>query len=255
VSEEQQTQEYTPVPVEDQAREMGWKPLDDYQGDRSKWVNAEIFVARKPLFEKIEADKRAHKRETDELRTAVRELAEHNKRVEDAAYKRAIAELKAQKKDAMAEGDTIRALEITDKIEEVHANRPAPVQQTAPQPSGPPPEVFQQWTKRNDWYEKDPALREEADTIGFALAARGINDPETVLKEVESKIKKMYPEKFERVVAPNGGESPRGGQTRSTGSFTLSPDEERIMNRFIKTSGGTLTREAYIADLKKIKGL
>jgi hypothetical protein len=254
VSEEQQTQEYTPVPVEDQAREMGWKPLDDYQGDRSKWVNAEIFVARAPLFEKIEADKRAHKRETDELRTAVRDLAEHNKTVAESAYRRAINDLKLQKKEALAEGDTIKALEIADKITEFQENKPVPVVQNVPQPQGPPPEIFQRWTKENDWYEKDSSLREEADTLGFALAAKGLQ-PEEILNQVKDKIKRMYPEKFERVKAPDGGEAPRGGQTRTNGSFTLSADEERIMNRFIKTSGGTLTREAYIKDLKAIKGL
>jgi hypothetical protein len=37
-------------------------------------------------------------------------------------------------------------------------------------------------------------------------------------------------------------------------SFTLSDDERRVMQRFIKTVPG-MTEEKYVADLKKIKGV
>lgn len=41
--------------VENTAREQGWKPLEEFDGDKSKWVSAETFVAKGELIYKIES--------------------------------------------------------------------------------------------------------------------------------------------------------------------------------------------------------
>ena len=34
--------------VEDEAKDMGWRPQEEFSGDESKWIEAREFVERKP---------------------------------------------------------------------------------------------------------------------------------------------------------------------------------------------------------------
>jgi len=42
-------------PYESEAREQGWKPQDEYEGDPNKWRPAKEFVERGELFGKIDS--------------------------------------------------------------------------------------------------------------------------------------------------------------------------------------------------------
>ena len=251
-SQESQEVEATQVKApstEEQARAMGWKPLEEYSGDPSKWVEANVFVARAPLFEKIEQDKRKYQKQLDELNQTVKQLAEHNKKTEEAAYKRALAELKAQQKAAIADGDTEKAFDLQEQLDELKENRPKPVVQPVQQ-QGVDPD-FVQWVSDNSWYEKDGDLRQAADRLGMLLATQGV-PKEEIFKEVAETIKLRFPDKFKTVKAPPVTESPRGGKSTGKDTFKMTPDEERIMEKFV--SKGVITREKYIADLKAQRG-
>ena len=41
-------------PVEQKALEMGWRPKEEWTGEEGDFISAETFVARKPLFDRIE---------------------------------------------------------------------------------------------------------------------------------------------------------------------------------------------------------
>lgn len=235
--------------TEEQARKMGWKPLEEFEGDPDKWVEANVFVARAPLFEKIEQDKKMYRKQLEELNRTVKELAEHNKKTEEAAYKRALAELKAQQKAAIAEGETERAFDIQEQIDELKESKPKAPE--VPAQTGPDPE-FVEWVANNAWYQTDAELREEADALGMAEAMKG-TPKSKIFEKVEEKIKKMYPEKFKTVKAPPATESPQqGGKGSRKDDFRMTPAEERLMEKFI--SKGIITREKYIADLKAQRG-
>ena len=67
--------------VEAKAREMGWNP--DKEGvDPGKWIGAEEYVARAPLFEK----NRKLSRKVKELESSVKELKVHYSKIENIAY-------------------------------------------------------------------------------------------------------------------------------------------------------------------------
>ena len=53
---ETNTPESTPQvdSYEDEARNQGWKPKDEYEGDPTKWRPAKDFVERGELFGKID---------------------------------------------------------------------------------------------------------------------------------------------------------------------------------------------------------
>ena len=97
-----------------------------------------------------------------------------------------------------------------------------------------------------------------ADQLGTAYAQQNPGMPfDKVLKEVESRVKKAYSEKFvnpRKQDAPDveaGGKAPRSARTSA--GIDLSEDEQRAMRRFVKA--GAMTEEQYIAEVKAMRGI
>ena len=73
-------------PIEEAARAAGWLPKEEYEGDPAKWVSAEVFNARTPLFEKIEQLTRQIKN----LDANNKAVVEHYNKVAKTEYERAL---------------------------------------------------------------------------------------------------------------------------------------------------------------------
>jgi hypothetical protein len=86
---ETQAPQYTEI--EQQAIEQGWRPKDEYAGEPGKWVSADIFVARAPLFEHISSQKK----ELSELRRALKEVVNTQGEIRKQEFANALAQLKA----------------------------------------------------------------------------------------------------------------------------------------------------------------
>ncbi len=192
-AQEEPTQEQPELTVEDKAREMGWSPKEDFEGDESKWVSAETFVARKPLFDKIESQSKYIKsveKSTRQTQEALQALAEHHKKVALVAFKKELGDLKTQRRAALAEGDTLAADDIQEKIDNLKPESvpdvPAPTSNTRP------PEI-QEWVDANPWYDNDEDARALADAIGQTAYKKGVPAPE-VLKLMRDKVAKAFPE-------------------------------------------------------------
>lgn len=246
-----------PDAAEIEARASGWVPKDEFHGEAHKWVDAGEFVRRAPLFQKIDLQTR----ELKELKRGLDALKQHHAQVRETEYKRALDDLKAAKKDAFIEGDADLIVEIDDKLEAVKDAQRKFVQEQAVEaarataPENVHPE-FAAWTKRNAWYETSKPMKAFADALGIELRAGGMS-PTDVLKQVEIQVKEEFPNKFRN---PNRdkpgaveGASKGGGKSGSgVNEASLSDDERRIMNTFVRT--GVMTKEQYIAELKKVKG-
>ncbi len=241
----------TTTSIEDVAREQGWRPKEEYDGDPAKWVSAETFVAKGELIEKIEAlgKELKNQRKTNSM------LMEHHKKVQESEFKRAVEYLKAQKKEAYERGDVDKIIELDDQITEVRATQKLQATQVAQEQTDEPHPDFVAWSNNNKWYKNDSELREEADVLGLAYAQRNKDKtPTQVLEYVEKQIKKMYPEKFtnpnrSKPSAVEGSGTPSGSKTED---YPLTEEERRVMNTFIRSN--IMTKEEYIRDLKKIKG-
>lgn len=240
MSEEQTPETPEVSPVEQEAISLGWQPKDQFESDPKnegkKWRSAEDFLDRKPLFDKIDQQGR----ELKDVKKALQHLANQNKMVEELAYKKAIEELKAQKKQALEEGEHALVVEIDDRIADLKTAAVTPPPQ--PQSAQPHPE-FQRWVDRNEWYVKDTKLRNIADGIGLSLAREG-KAPQEIMQEVEQQIKNLYPDRFGmKRVPPN----PEGtGSRKSSGGNAeamLSPEEKRIMNTIVATG---VTKDEYL---------
>lgn len=246
------TPESTPQvdPIETEAREQGWKPKEEYEGDPAKWRPAKEFVERGELFGKID-----HMgKELKETRKALKMLQDHHTKVRETEYNRALTELKALQKKHLEEGNSDGYLETTELLTDLKAEQKARevVQQNTPNQ---PDQRFLNWVSANKWYEKDTEMRKYADTLGAGYAASnpGI-DPEEVLQYVTKEVRTRFSTKF---VNPNR-EKPSTVEGASTGaanksSFELTDDERKVMNTFVRA--GVMSKEDYIAQVKQMRGV
>ncbi len=236
---------------EESARLDGWVPLEEWKGDPEDWTDAKEFVKRGELFHKISNQSS----EIKELKKAIGSLMDHHQKVKETEFSRALEYLKQQKKSALEEGDADKLLAVDEAIDTLKEEQ-SQAKQTAQveQKNGPSP-VFIDWVKQNTWYIKDPELRAFADDVGVGLFQRnqGKIDEEELYKIVKSRVIKQYPEKFKGQGTKTPGVE-GGGNSRPSkaDNFKLSEDEEQIMKTFVRS--GIMTKEQYIADLKKVKG-
>ena len=244
-----------PSAVEKRALEMGWRPKDSFDGEEDDFIDAQEFVRRKPLFEKIDNVGK----ELKETRKALKALQVHHQLVKETEYQNALAALKTEKKAALEAGDADRLIEIDDKIADEKANQLISKRQEQQQVNTPHPN-FVQWVGKNPWYKENAELRSVADQVGTAYAGNNPDkDPDEVLKYVESRIKKLYPETFSnpnktRPSAVEGSTSTSGSRKPKDdiNDYPLTDDERKVMMTFVRQ--GVMTKEQYITDLKQVKG-
>ena len=240
--------------VEQKAIEMGWRPKSDFEGDEDDFIDATEFVRRKPLFEKIDHVGK----ELRETRKALKALQEHHTKVKEAEYQNALKQLRAEKKVALEEGDADRLIEIDEQIAEAKATEISQQAQQRQAAQAPHPN-FVSWVQKNTWYQSDAELRTVADQIGTAYAAKNPEiGPDDVLKYVEQRVRKLYPENFrnpnkERPSAVEGRTQTQASEKKDgISDYPLSDEERKAMNTFVRQ--GIMSKEEYIRDLKMVKG-
>lgn len=250
---EQPTQEAQHSEIELKAMEMGWRPKEEFNGNEEDFIDAKEFIGRRPLFEKIEHQSK----EVKAVRRALEEFKQHYAKVEEAAYKRAIDELKTKQKEAFREGDVDQFYAIQEELdsakEQVQALKEAQLNQPTQTEVAP---EFQEWVSKNPWYAKEEHMKVFADKFGTRLASQGMA-PEKVLKEVEKAVRAEFPNKFKNpnqdrpgAVEGKGGSGSSGA--RKGGEYQLDDRERKIMNDLVRA--GVITKEQYITDLRKAKG-
>jgi hypothetical protein len=243
-----------PSPIEKRAMDMGWRPKDQFNGEEDDFIDAKEFVRRQPLFEKIETQSKQIKSVTKALEA----LKTHYTRVEEAAVQKAIASLKAQRKQALADGDG-DAFEVLDENIKNAEKQLVQIEQVREQPLVQEEVVnpeWQAWQTKNSWYSKSDAMRAYADKVGLDMAAKGAT-PSQVLVEVEKAVRKEFAHKFTN---PNKEQAPDVDSSRQqarkvdkTGDDSwLSEQERKIMNDLVRSK--VMTKEKYLADLKTAYG-
>lgn len=241
-------------PVEARAIEMGWRPKEEFDGNPEDFIDASEFVRRKPLFEKIDNVGK----ELRETKKALKALQLHHQQVKEVEFKKALQQLREEKKAALEAGDADKLIEIDDQIAEARAIQ-TQTKNRLTEEAAQPHEGFIAWVNRNSWYNDNAELKIVADQIGTAYAASNPDkDPDTILKYVETRVKKLYPENFSnpnksRPSAVEGGTStPAIKPKNSTDDYPLSDEERKVMMTFVRQ--GVMTKDEYITQLKQIKG-
>lgn len=235
-----------------EAKRQGWVPQEEYTGPEDKWVDAETFVKKgKEINALLRKDNEFLKREVSEMKSTMMEFKKFHAETEKRAYERALADLREQKKEAIAAGDGEKVLEVDDAIDELKEARQKEAAE-AKRPSNQPDPVFTEWNEENRWFGTDKELTDEANLIGEAIKKR---QPHLVgsefLDEVTKRVKKMYPEKFTNAnrsrPSPVEANSPNKAAKSNGKSFNDLPAEAKAAcQKFEKQ--GLVTREQYLKE-------
>jgi hypothetical protein len=242
--------EYTKIELE--ALEMGWKPKSEFDGEEDDFIDAKEFVRRQPLFDKIESNSK----ELKAVRKALEQFKKHYGSVEQAAYQRALNELKAARREALTNSDGDAFDKFDDQIKKVEADAAA-ARIVAEQPVAEEPQVPQEfilWKQKNTWYDRKEHMRVYADKLGIDFRNQGLN-PQQILNRVETEIRSVFPHEFRNPNKDNAPdvESSRKQQPRSNGKdseYPLSQEERQTMMSFERQ--GVMTRQEYIKSLREV---
>jgi len=237
-------------PYEEQAREQGWKPKSEYEGDPEKWRPSKEFVERGELFGKID-----HMgKELKETRKALKMLQDHHSKVKETEYNNALNELKTLQKKHLEEGNSDGYLEASELLTDLKAEQKAREVVNADKVPTPDPR-FISWTQENKWYSTNREMREYADTVGMGYANRNPDiDPEDVLKYVTKEVKLRFKDSFVNPnrTKPSSVEGANTGSASRKDSFELTEDERRVMNTFVRA--GVMSKDEYVAQVKSMRG-
>lgn len=236
---------------ESQAREQGWKPKEEYDGEPEKWRPAKEFVERGELFGKIDN----MGRELKETKKALKMLQDHHSKVRETEYKRAVDELKSLQKKHLEEGNSDGYLEATELLTDLKAEQKAREVVSESTPAPPDPR-FTSWVQKNPWYAQNQQMRDYADSIGMGYAQKNPNtDPEEVLQYVTSEVRERFKSRFENPnrQKPSSVEGASNAAPAKKESFQLTEEERKVMHTFERT--GVMSKDEYITELKKMKGV
>jgi len=231
----------TTAPAEAAAREMGWRPLEEFRGDPDKWVDAETFVSRGEHFLPIlrANNKRLQEQqgvlstelaETRRLLEASQEAISELKKYHDEDTKRQIAkarrDLIKEIKQAREDGDVDREVELqteVNRLDTAVANAPAA---PAPAPTAPKKDAtvdpdFIAWEADNPWFRTDK--RKNALAMAIAQELRG--DPANA-KLVGRAFYDRISQEMEEYLSP-ADRSSKVGSGRSGGGGRTAPPATR----------------------------
>ena len=256
---------------EDRARLDGWVTLDEWkeQGKpEDSWVPANQFNIKGELMRRIQTQSRKlseYDTRMHELSETIRELGEHNRKISEVQYKKAMNDLKSAKKAAIEEGDADKIIEIDDHISELKS-----VKQTDDKPNGQdttakttpgqtvPVEVTN-WLQedQNKWYFRDIAMRGTANQLYLEYQVENGMDspPSEILRYVETQMKEKFPNEF----GLPKKDTPLTTETSSTGTRSedskkkytvkdLSDEQRKIGESFVR-DGAFEDIQEYVNDL------
>ncbi len=233
-----ETDEYSDI--EKQAMEMGWSP-DGVEGKRN--LSAEEFIDRKPLYDDLHTTKKQIKR----LQSDIDNITKYQDRIREDERKKVIEELKASKKQALADEDYDKVVEID---EEIASKR----EEAKKEKDTPKNNAFDQWVSDNKWYHDDSDMRIVADGLGQSyFQQHPEQDLSDVYDYVSKRMREIYPDKFGNTNRSKPA-SVEGAQrtaikrnAKSKYSAKDLPEEERqIMRTILRTS--KMTEEDYLKE-------
>lgn len=240
--------------IEQTARNMGWRPQEEYKGNPEKWVSAEEFVERgehvmpilrennKRLQKELENTKgqiNTLKQAFEESQESIKALKQHYDESTARAVEAAKRSLRDELRTARESGDTEAEFAIMDKLDELRDTerkaketpkaKEAPKKKNDSQPNA-DPEVTA-WYEEREWFGVDKKRTKAITRIAEDLREDGndmvgvefLDECERILLEQEGE-KEEEPERRPRSKVEG---TPTRGNSRSVQakSFASLPRE------------------------------
>ena len=226
--------EYTEI--EQEAIADGWKPQDQLD-DGVDFISAEKFVENGSFFRKINSQKKR----IENLESSISQLNEHNNKAAEAQRKQMqkefderIESLEKAKVEALDDGDHEKVVKIDKELRKTETK-------TEPDVNTAFMTELAAFKSDNEWYETDSDMTEDADSFGLGYSQRYPDaKPEKIFEHVMSKMKKLYPDKFENPkrneAASVEGDKPSAKRGKSVSTKDLTQDEMKIFTNFDRMS-------------------
>jgi hypothetical protein len=216
------------VETERRARNMGWRPRDEFRGDPDRWVDADEFVERgERLLPLLQERSRAADRTITDLRDQVtrqgetlNSMLQTARNAERVGYRRAMQELNEKRTQAVERGDMQAFAAVEQAIRELgpepvaEPQRPAAPAPGQPQANHDPAVVA--WVNRNAWFRNDPVAN-----VAMIAAMQQVererpgDSVDEHLLAAEAVIRRRFPEHFPAARrSGNGAASPQSEQRR-----------------------------------------
>lgn len=259
--------------IEQRARNMGWRPQEEYKGSRP-WMPADEFVENiernVPLmlernrFLNDEVTKLNRKlddssRKLDDTLKVLQEFRQYNETVAQTAYERARRELEEKRDRQIADADVEGARKTIAEIEALKKPeiKTAPAEPETKQKHDEParqPEISaaaQAFISANRKIVDDPDLYQISVGLHGRNLKKGMTEEESFAVLAEQ-VRAVAPEMFENPArkAPGAVSPPAPPKTPNKGRKTyedLPPWAKDQCDRFCRTIEG-FTRDKYVAD-------
>lgn len=258
------------VDIEQQARQLGWVPKEEFKGPEERWVDADEFVRKgEEILPIVRQNNRELSRKLAENAKVISELqkqvqensaamadfrAYHEESLTQALEQQR-RELTVQLKEARNEGDVDAELKISDQLDDVRQQQKDMKQKKAEEankPSTKPaieenPDLhpdFPAWQEDNEWFGKDKMRTRYA----MAAAQDITKDPATAhlkgrafFDEVTKQVFEAFPEdgaaRQPSSKVEGGGSTPSRGGSRK-GYNDMPADAKAACDRFARTLVG-----------------
>jgi len=240
---------------EEEARKEGWAPKEEWKGRPEDWVDAKEFNKRgREINSFLKKHNDRLKGELAEVKSALKEqqltAAEFKKefaQMKENAYKKAMADLKAQRREALKEGDHDTADLIDEQLDDMKEQveklaKKEEVKPTVEMSETQKTRLLNEWIGDNPWYDsKNADVVDAVDLIGMRLRREqpGL-DGRDFLDEVTKLAKKKHPEFFgnprrKEAGMVEGGKRGEGGSGGGKKTYGAMPAEVRAQcDRFVK---------------------
>jgi uncharacterized coiled-coil protein SlyX len=230
--------------IEDEAKDMGWRPKEDYSGDDTKWIEPREFVERKPLYDRIHKLEQNNKRQSQ----TIHEVNDHISKVRKSEYERAMVDLEVKKKHAVESADSDEVRKVDHQIDNLKTQIPP-----AKNPLHP---AIEEFIDDNEGWWKNEEMQDYAIARHDRVMQESNVDMESGLKKVLQDVKTRFPEQFENGnrYQPSAVEGGRRSGKSSKSRFTpsdLSEAQRAIGDRWVR-SGAMKSMQQYVDELHKV---
>jgi len=228
------------------AREKGWKPESEYDGPPGGFVDADEFLKREPLFDRI----KAQSKELKGLKKTIEAMTSQFQTQLKAQVAVKERELRAAKKEAIKDGDIEQVEALDAEIDQL--------KQTAKEEAPQIPDEVSSWIEANPWFRDDKEMNAFAIAHNRTYIASHPGEIAESLEATAKAVRKAFPEKFEKSkpkTAPSpveGTPAPKDDGNKGKYSFSrLSEAQKLVYNQMVKTHK-VLTHDDYFKGLEEI---
>lgn len=242
------------------ARANGWSGRANWKGDPAKFKTAKDFAAQSAginvvLKRELAARDKRHAEELAQVRKDVAEFQEMTRKAAERELNEKVTAIRAKRVQALNDGDGAAFDAAERELDELRRNAaPAPKKPAAETP----PNAEEQraaidFKSRNTWFETDKRKTNLALAVAQEIrddSPHLIGKPEQFLPELETRLKRDYPEVFGQkrmtTARTEGGEPSRQAARTTKRTFEQLPkDAQAACDRLIK-QGIVKKREDYV---------